>query len=167
MFGSKGQAAACHQLGMNFTATSGGHQDLLFDPHAYLDSIQGGESDLCPEKTTAPTRKRRSVYVPPTTTNTAEEVTKTPLPPCEFKGKNLTESSEEFQEMLESISEFIRVDSVNTSQSRRKKESAQDHRPSSVSLGVLSCCLVFATLGILVISDIGSLVLIIIELVKR
>ncbi|GFS16029.1 macrophage mannose receptor 1 [Elysia marginata] len=29
MFGSKGQAAACHQLGMNFTATSGGHQDLV------------------------------------------------------------------------------------------------------------------------------------------
>ncbi|GFS16057.1 hypothetical protein ElyMa_004948400 [Elysia marginata] len=168
MFGSKGQAAACHHLGMNFTATSGGHPNLRFDEIAFLDSVQAEESDLCHEVTTAPSRKRRSVWSsPPITTSTTEEVTETPLPLCETKGQNLTESSEEFQEMLESISEFIRVDSVNTSQSRRKKESAQDHRPSSVSLGVLSCCLVFATLGILVISDIGSLVLMIIELVKR
>ncbi|GFS11106.1 hypothetical protein ElyMa_004827100 [Elysia marginata] len=85
---------------------------------------------------------------------------------CEFRGRNLTETSVEFQELLESISEFLRVDSVNTSQSRRKKESAQDHRASSVSLGLFSCSLIFVAVSLLAFSDIASCLAIFVEYVR-
>ncbi|RUS83228.1 hypothetical protein EGW08_008992 [Elysia chlorotica] len=105
-------------------------------------------------------RKRASGELNSTIDNstiTSADVTEE-LPVCDFIGANMTSASEEFQEMLESISKFIRVESQNTSQSRRKKESAQDNRVSSVSVGVFSCSIIFVALGLIVLMDVSSLV---------
>ncbi|KAK3793929.1 hypothetical protein RRG08_033504 [Elysia crispata] len=166
MYGSQGQAAACHQLGVD-TGSSGGYSALVtrpLDVEALLVSIQEDETERCPEQSTVPLspsrRKRESVFpgvyfyeFAATTVEATEE-----LPLCGFTRLNITPSSEEFQEMLESISKYIKVDQQNTSQSRRKKESAPDNRMSSVSVGVFSCSLIFVSLGMIVLVDITSIV---------
>ena len=81
------------------------------------------------------------------------------VPVCGYTRPNLTRTSEVFQEMLENISEYIRVDTQNTSQSRRKKESAQDQRVSSVSVGILSCCLIGVVLGMIILTDLIRLIM--------
>ena len=127
-------------------------------------SIQEDETERYPEQSTvplSPSRRKRESGFPgdyfyefaATTVEATEE-----LPLCGFTRLNITPSSEEFQEMLESISKYIKVDQQNTSQSRRKKESAPDNRMSSVSVGVFSCSLIFVSLGMIVLVDITSIV---------
>ena len=122
-------------------------------------SLEEEETEQCSEQTTVPVshsrRKRRSDIsndFAATTVDTTGE-----LPVCGFTTLDLTPSSEEFQEMLESISKYIKVDQQNTSQSRRKKESAPDNRMSSVSVGVFSCSLIFVSLGMIILMDITSI----------
>ncbi|RUS86345.1 hypothetical protein EGW08_005863 [Elysia chlorotica] len=97
-----------------------------------------------------------------TTTTTREIIpveTNNEVPVCVFAGSNLTVASPGFKEMMENITEYIRVESQNTSMSRRKKVSAQDNRVSSVSVGVLGCCLLSVSLGMIVLTDLGRLVM--------
>ncbi|KAK3706219.1 hypothetical protein RRG08_038482 [Elysia crispata] len=160
MFGSKDQAAACHQLGVG-TDSSGKYPAMMFDAEAFLVSIQVEEAEQCPEQSTVPIspsrRKRQSGdYFKDSAATTVETTEELPL--CGFTRLNITPSSEEFQEMLESISKYIKVDHHNTSQFRRKKESAPDNRMSSVSVGVFSCSLIFVSLGMLILMDITSIV---------
>ncbi|KAK3578134.1 hypothetical protein CHS0354_010088 [Potamilus streckersoni] len=66
---------------------------------------------------------------------------------------NFNGSSPQMQRMLKELM----IDRKNTSKSRMRKESANDNRPSSVSIGAVGVAIVVVPLGLVIVLDIPQL----------